>query len=97
MLIKGGLAARGVEDERIAFEQAGDLLVADVAAPVGAAARHPICGNETRAVTGAAQLGIHAVHVRLLMGDFPGDHIGSRRRGGVAHDELSIGRGKLRT
>ena len=66
LVLEAGHASRGVEDEGIALEEPGHLLVAYVARPVRASPGHPVDRHETRAVRRLRELHEHPVQVRLL-------------------------------
>ena len=81
--LEGGAAPVGAEHQRIALEQPGDLLVADVAGAVGPAAGQAL-GLDQRDPGGRlGQLVVHAVDVGLLDGDLGRHLIGGRRGLGV--------------
>ena len=61
------------EHEGVALEEAGHLLVADVAGAVGAPAREPVRLDVGRPEAGLLELRVDPVDVRLLDGDLGGD------------------------
>ena len=85
LLLDRGAAPGGGEDEGVALEEAGHLLVAHVAGAVGAAARQPVGLDVGGAQAGLLELGVDPVHVRLLVGELRGDvgrGVGHRVGGG---------------
>jgi len=88
--LQDGPALVGVEDQGVTLEQAGDLLVADVAGAVGPTPREALGLDQGRAVVGLDQLGIDEVDVGLLDGDLRGDLVdGPGRRGGAGRARLA--------
>ncbi len=90
-------APGGGEDEGVALEEPGHLLVAHVTGAVGAAAGHAVGLDVAGAQRRLLQLGVDAVDVRLLGRDLPrdvGGRLGLARVVGRHEAELSSpGRG----
>ena len=75
LVLERGHASGGVEDERVALEEPGHLLVAHIAGAVGAAARHAVHGHEIGALPGLGELGVDTVQMLLLDGDLGSDGV----------------------
>ena len=78
--VEGRPPAGGVEDQGIALEEPGQLLVAHVTGAVGAAAGQAVGLDEAGPGLGLDELGVDEIDVRLLDGDLTGD-LGAGRLG----------------
>ena len=72
LAVEGVLAAGGMEDQGVALEQAGELLLADPAAALAAGPRMALGGDEPGPARGLGQFGVHQVDVGLLGGQLGG-------------------------
>ena len=81
LTVEGVLSASGGEDEGVALEEPGDLLVAHVAGAVGAPARHPLDLDEGRSGARLLELGVDPVDVRLLARELTREDLRGLARG----------------